>query len=343
MRQIPKVDLHRHLEGSLRLETLIEVDREYHLGIGEETLKAGVAVHRGEPYTAANFLGKFLLLRQFYRSPEIIQRVTREAIADAAADGVAYLELRFTPLAFARLQGFPTGDIIDWVAQSAAQASQEHGILTRLIVSVNRHEPVSIAETVARQAADRMKMGIVGLDLAGNEADFPAAPFAGLFREARQNGLRLTAHAGEWGGAENVGRVIEDLQVDRVGHGVRVMENPSIVALARERAVPFEVCITSNCQSGAVSGLPAHPFPYMIRAGLVATLNTDDPSISGITLSDEYWLALEELRIGPDALTRTILTAARAAFLPSAEACALEQRLKDQLAVVFAESGLPAG
>lgn len=210
---------------------------------------------------------------------------------------------------------------------------------TRLIASVNRHEPVELAEEVARLAAERMEQGIVGLDLAGNEAEFPAQPFAGVFREARESGLHVTIHAGEWGGAENVREAIELFNAERIGHGVRVMEDPAVAALARERAVPFEVCVTSNYQSGVVAKLADHPLPRMLEAGLRVTINTDDPSISAITLTDEYRLALEELGISGAALAGCIQTAVRASFLPPAQMDALEQKIGQRLNEIFDAAG----
>src|SRR5512133_1974347 len=188
-RQIPKIDLHRHLEGSLRLSSLEEIAGQHGIPLPEGDFHALVQMQPGDPMTFSNFLSKFQTLRQFYRSPEVISRVTHEAIQDAAMDGVTYLELRFTPVALGRLQGFSLSKVMDWVVRSAAQASQTYHLETRLIASVNRHEPVELAEEVARLAAehrDDSGCSIVGLDLAGNEAEFSLLPFAGVFRQARE-------------------------------------------------------------------------------------------------------------------------------------------------------------
>ena len=319
-RSIPKVDLHRHLEGSLRLRTLLEIGREHGLGLpNTNELRELVQIGDDEAFTFENFLSKFQTLRLFYRSPEVIERVTREAIADAAADNVRYLELRFTPIALGRAEGFPLNEVIDWVIASARQASETYGIKTNLIASVNRHEGPDAAEKVASLAAERVGTGIVGLDLAGNEAEFSGQPFAAIFKEARQAGLRITVHAGEWGPAQNVREAITDLGAERIGHGVRVLEDPSITALARERQSVFEVCVTSNYQSGVIPALSVHPLPRMLSLGLNATINTDDPSISRITLSDEYQLVCENLNMPASDLKNRVLAAAEATFLPAEE------------------------
>jgi adenosine deaminase len=335
-RSIPKVELHRHLEGSLRIETLLDVAKQHGLTIPSYTqFNSLVQMQQSDPLTFANFLSKFQTLRMFYRSPEVITRVTREAIADAASEGVRYLELRFTPVALSRMQGFSYGEVMDWVMQSAAEASLEHKVHTRLIASVNRHEPVEIAEQVARLAADRLEKGIIGFDLAGNEVEFSAIPFAGVFREARQSGLRITAHAGEWAGAANVRQVIEVLEAERVGHGVRVMEDPNIVAMARERGTVFEVCITSNYQSGVIAQGTPHPLGDMIAAGLITTINTDDPGISRITLTDEYKMAMEEVKLSPRQIMDLVFNAVRGSFLPPAEQAGLTDQIKPLLISLF--------
>ncbi len=325
---MPKVDLHRHLEGSLRLSTLTEIGRAHGLDIiGTDYLRPLVQVSENEPNTFENFLSKFTTLRLFYRSPEVIERITREAIEDAAVDNVHYLELRFTPVALSRAEDFPLHEVIDWVVEGAKKGEEALGVKTRLIVSINRHESVELAEEVARLAIERKDKGIVGLDLAGSEATAPASPFIGIFKEAQQSGLNITIHAGEWGGAENVREAIEAFQTNRIGHGVRVMEDRSVAALAREHSTPFEVCVTSNYQSGVVQGLQEHPFAQMLSAGLNATLNSDDPSISQIVLSNEYRLANEDLGVPLAVLRDQTLAAAKAAFLPDEERSALVQNI----------------
>ena len=290
-------------------------------------------MQNGEPLTYQNFLAKFTTLRMFYRSPEVIDRITREAIEDAAEDNVRYLELRFTPVALSRAERFPLDEVIDWVCESAQQAAEEFGIIVRLLASVNRHESTDLAEQVAWLAANRIEKGLVGLDLAGNEAEFPAQPFVGIFCEAQQAGLRITVHAGEWAGVSSVRAALEDLNTERIGHGVRILEDESVVRLARERGTTFEVCVTSNYQSGVVASLEAHPLLKMLESGLNVTLATDDPSISQITLGDEYRQVCENLGMTRQVLKERILAAAQAAFLPDKEREKLVAQLKKELKV----------
>jgi adenosine deaminase len=326
---LPKVDLHRHLEGSLRLRTMLEIARTQGITVPINTGSLGnlVQVQKNEPATFQNFLSKFSTLRQFYRSPEVIARVTREAVEDAFRDNIRYLELRFTPVALSRAARFHLGDVMDWVCESAQKAGLEFGLRVGLIASVNRHESVELAGQVARLADARRERGLVGLDLAGNEAEFPAGPFAGVFRDAQQSGLKLTIHAGEWGGAANVRDAFEIFNADRIGHGVRVVEDKSVMALARERGAAFEVCVTSNYQTGVTSASTEHPLMKMMQAGINVTICSDDPSISQITLTDEYHRVCEDMDLSQSKLKGRILAAAKAAFLPDQE----RQKLVDEL------------
>jgi adenosine deaminase len=327
------VELHRHLEGSLRLSTMLDIARKHGVTVPVSMMNLSglVQVQDEDPLTFTNFLDKFKTLRLFYRSPDVIHRVTREAVEDAAKDHVRYLELRFTPVALSRAEGFPLHDVMDWVITSAGEAAKEFNIKVGLIASVNRHESPELAEQVAWLAVEHMKRGLLGLDLAGNEAEFKTLPFHEIFKEAKQSGLHITIHAGEWGPAENVRDAIENLSAERIGHGVRVLEDESVMALAREREVAFEVCPTSNFQTGVVKEFEKHPLPRMLEAGLRVTVNTDDPSISRITLSHEFQQAREKLNMPMDELKKCVLTAAEESFLPQADKTDLIASLKKEM------------
>jgi adenosine deaminase len=330
-RSLPKVELHRHLEGSLRLKTLQEISQAHNIPVpGTSELRELVSISPADTLTFENFLSKFKTLRLFYRSPEAIFRITREAIEDAAADNVRYMELHFTPVALSRAERFPLGEVMDWVLQAGQAAAAQNQLQIRYIVSVNRQEGPTIAEEVALLAVDRMPRGIIGIGLAGNEADYDGLDFEGVFQEACQSGLHVTIHAAEWGPGQNVTDAIAVLGAERIGHGVRVLEDTQAVELARERGTTFEVCITSNHQSGVVATLKDHPLPRMLAAGLNVTINTDDPSISQITLGNEYRVAVEELGFTQAMLRQRVLAAAQASFLPKADKARLVQDINDE-------------
>jgi adenosine deaminase len=319
---LPKIELHRHLEGSLRLSTLAELAAQYQLDVPAydlEGLRPHVQVMPGAPATIAYFLSKFKTLRQFYCAPDVIRRFVREAIEDAAADNIKYMELRFTPKALAKLKHFAFAEVIKWVCQAAQEAQEANDIIVRLIVSPNRHEGALEGQQAIEAAITLRSRGIVGVDLCGQENGYPANPFAGIFAEARQSGLHVTIHAGEWAGPHNVRYAIEHLGATRIGHGVRILEDHPTVRLAQEAGTYFEICPTSNIQSGVVRAIEQHPLPDMRYLNLNTTINTDDPAISNITLTDELYLSMKALGLGLEDIKQNILNAARSAFLPDAE------------------------
>lgn len=318
----------------------MEIARQEGLDLPQEEsqLREQVQIGSAEPKTLPNFLSKFRALRPIYRSPEIIRRVTQEAIEDAAIDNVVYLELRFTPAALSQARDFAIPEVVEWVIEFAQEAAHQFEIRVGLIASVNRHETVKLAEAVAQIAADHAGEGILGLDLAGNELDFPADSFSFIFNSAEEAGLKTTVHAGEWTGAESVNQALSSMSATRIGHGVRVMEDLEVVAIARDRRTAFEVCLTSNLHSGVIGGMDEHPLLEMINAGLVVTLNTDDPGISNIRLSDEYYTAVSELGLSEETLKGLILSGAQYSFLPEPEKKELEGQLQQSLGLGMKES-----
>jgi adenosine deaminase len=344
---LPKVDLHRHLEGSLRIETLWAIAQAFQLNLPPTSIRATtmeqlrplVQVMADDLPDHETFLNKFEVLRHFYRSPEIISRVAYEAVADAAADNVQYLELRFSPQALSRVRKFPLGEVTDWVITAVAQASEACQIQVGLIITLVRHDPITQAREVLEVAMERAGKGIVGIDLAGNEVKYPSAPFAPLFKEAKESGLGVTIHAGEWASAYGVHDAMDALFADRIGHGVRTMEHSDILRLLQEKNLPLEVCLTSNVQTGVVHELAHHPLVDMLDLGLTPTLNTDDPAISHITLSTEYHLAMSVLGLPYAQIRKMILDAAAAVFLPPTDRQKLVADFDQQLPQTLADCG----
>ncbi|MCB9452633.1 MAG: adenosine deaminase [Anaerolineaceae bacterium] len=326
LRKLPKIDLHRHLEGSVRLETLVDIAEKSGVEMPEydaEMLRPFVQMMPGETRNMQHFLGKFHTLRQFYRSPEVICRVAREAVEDAAADNIQYLELRFTPAALSNIINCSYDEVVSWVCDAVDEAARTNQIQARLILSMNRNESVEKGEQVLAAALSHQDKGVVAIDLAGNEANFPSSPFLDIFHRARSAGLGVTIHAGEWGDSANIREAVDNLGAVRIGHGVRAIEDEDIVKMLVDRGIVLEICPTSNYQSGVVDTWAAHPLPELWRRGVSTTINTDDPLLSGITLTDELVSAVSNLSLTVDDMKQHVLTAARAAFLPDSERAAL--------------------
>jgi adenosine deaminase len=318
---LPKIDLHRHLEGSLRLSTLAEIAQEHGVDLPSlslEELRPYVQVVESDPPDFQGFLAKFKLLRRFYSTPNAVRRLTSEAIADAAADNVRYLELRFNPVALGHNQGFSFEHVTDWVIEATNEAQKQYNIQVRLIIQIGRHEP-KYAQELAEIALNRQNRGVVALDLAGDEINFPVTPFIEVFQWAKSQGLHITAHAAEAGPAHNIVEVIKYLGAERIGHGVQARDNVKIIELLKDRQIPLEMCPTSNLQTGVVPKLALHPLRAFHRLGIPVTINTDDPSISNTTLTDEFLMAYRGIDIPLRDLRQMTLNAAEAAFLPDLE------------------------
>ena len=332
-RELPKIDLHRHLEGSLRLSTLAEIARQHGLDLpahDAESLRPYVQVTE-ESINFQRFLEKFRVLRQFYTSREAVQRVVREAIADAAQDNIRYLELRFNPLALANVQHFAFQDVVSWVVQATREAAKESGTRTCLILQIPRDQSLAIAGEIVDLAIKHFGPVVRGIDLAGDEKRYPPDKFAEPFRRAREAGLSTTAHAGEAAGPESVRKAVEHLHPLRIGHGIRTVESSEVVRMVYERDITLEVCPTSNVHTGAVRGFSQHPLIDLFNLRLHVTLNTDDPSVSDTTLSEEYVVAVADLGLAPRLIYTMLRHSVDAAFIPAEERVWLRETIRNAL------------
>ncbi len=332
--QLPKVALHRHLEGSLRLNTLVDIAHEYGIqvpGYASEELRPYVQMTDVDPPNFHLYLGKFTLLRHFYMSKAVIQRVAREAVLDAAADNIRYLELRFNPVALSRAQNFPMWDVVEWVVQMVQKTQAETNTRTCLILSINREEPLGSANEIVDLAIAYYGAMVRAIDLVGDETRYPPELFVEPFHRAREAGVHITVHAGEAAGPESVREAVCSLGAERIGHGIRSLEDSNVVQMVYERNVTLEVCRTSNLQTGVVSWLATHPLPDLMRLRLRTTINTDNVSISNTTLTDEYLLAIMGLGLTKKQIYENLSNALDAAFLPDDERPKLKAKFRKWL------------
>lgn len=332
LRALPKIELHRHLEGSPRLATLAEIAREYALDLPTEVeaLRPLVQVMPNAPRTAAAFLSKFSVLRRFFVSEAVIRRLVFEAVLDAAQDHIRYLELRFTPAALDNIVrvGFPT--IVAWVCEAVrageVQAAAEGTpIRVRLLLSINRHESAEIGAASLDAALVHREVGtrLVGIDFSGREDGHPLTPHGATIERARAAGLGITLHAGEWLGADSVRDTVLAYAPTRIGHGVRAAESGEVMALLAERGITLEVCPSSNIDSGIYPSFRAHTLPALRANGVRVTFNSDDPLVCGITLTDELARIVAGCGLTMADIQAAMRTAAEVAFLPAPERASL--------------------
>lgn len=331
---VPKIDLHRHLEGSLRLHTLIDIARENGIDIPSsydaEQLRPYVQV-TDDPPDHLRFLRKFLFMHRFYTSKETTQRVVREAVTDAALDNIRYLELRFNPYALSNFYNFPMADVVEWVLDATEQTQAETETRTCLILTIPRNKSLKMAEEMVDLAVTYCGPILRGIDLVGDEVNFPAERFIDPVQRAREAGLNITIHAGEWVGSRSVYAAVKYLNAQRIGHGIRAIEDSDVVRMLYEQKIALEVCPTSNVDTGAVATLAQHPLPDLYNLQLRVTLNTDDPCVSNTTLSDEYATAVGKIGMDKKSIYRMLRNAVEAAFIPPDEKSHLMATFRTEL------------
>ncbi len=292
---MPKAELHLHLDGSLRIDTALELARTRRVDAPRDWAGMYAALVAPERCAdQAELLRAFELPIALMQDAEALERITAELVAAKAADNVRYLEIRWGPrLHIAR--GLPIAEGIAAVCRGAREAAERTGITVRLICTALRsHEPadnLALAETAARFATE----GLTGFDLAGPEAAFPDPLLhRGAFEAARAGGLRITLHAGEWGGAAQVRGALA-LDPERIAHGPGTVDDAALGQELRARGVPLDLCPTSNVQAGIVASVAEHPLARLHRAGVPVTLSTDDLTVSDVTLSQEFAQAVERI------------------------------------------------
>ena len=317
IKKLPKIDLHRHLEGSIEPDTLLYIARTFGGVLPSyelETLRNCIQMTSDTP-GFKHFLNKFKVYRGFYTCREAIQYAACKAVKAAAVDNVKYLELRYSPTHFAGGR-FCERDVVEWVHTAVQRTARESDIIVIPILTISRDYGFDLAATTVELALSLPDGYFCGLDIAGDEIANSVEPFERLFEKFRSKGLGLSLHAGEACGAGNVRQAVEKFGARRIGHGISSVEDPEVMRLLSERDVLLEVCLTSNVHTGVVPSAGAHPITTLMRNHVPVCLNTDDPAISAITLSDEYMLASIELGLSVEVLKALNRAALRHAFHP---------------------------
>jgi aminodeoxyfutalosine deaminase len=282
----PKIELHVHLEGAIRPRTLLEIARRNGEPLPADTVEGLERVYEFTDF--AHFIDVWILTTNCLRTRDDFRQVVVDYAAEAASFGAVYLEGIFSP--GERIQrGVAWEDLFGGYADGAIEAQERHGVTVRFTPDLYRGLDVDVAEQVARYAAARRDSGIVGLGLGGMETR-PFAPYRRAFEIARDGGLALVPHAGEAVGPESIREVL-DIDPDRIRHGIRAVEDDQVLNEIVARGLVLDVCPTSNLRTRVVADVREHPLPALRRAGVLCTINTDDPAMFGTDLGQEYELA----------------------------------------------------
>ena len=326
IRSMPKVELHVHLEGSIRPETLLELAER-----NEVELPGRSVDDLREWYVFRNFdhfVEVYLAAASCIRTPADVERITSDFLEGQAAQNVLHSEVTYTASTQRMLSGIPLDDQLEAINRARATAQRDKGVTMSLTIDYPRHLDPDEFVGVAHWAVKNMSRGVSALGLGGPEVGYPPELFERAFAVAREAGLPSVPHAGETEGPESIRGALRALDAVRIGHGVRCLEDADLVAELRERQIPLEVCPTSNVCLGVAPSFPEHPLPRLLDAGLYVTLNSDDPPMFGTTLTDEYLRAAVAFGLGAGEVHDLVLKAAAATLLPPGEKVKLLERVE---------------
>lgn len=320
LRALPKTDLHCHLDGSMRLKTILELGEEQKIKLPADSVDGlAKAIHMGEVCgSLEDYLVAFDVTLSVLQTEKALYRAAYELAVDAAAEGVRWLEVRYSP-ALHQQKGLKMTQVIDSVLEGLRAAKRETGIKCGVIVCGIRHINPQTSIRLAELSVAYKNRGVIGFDLAGAEMNFPAKDHKDAFQLILKNNVNCTAHAGEAYGPESIGQAIHYLGAHRIGHGTRLREDGDLLNYINDHRIPIEVCLSSNVQTGAVSDLDSHPLKFYFDYGLRVTINTDNRLITDTTVTKELWLAHHNLGLSLEDITTIIVSGFKSAFLPFRE------------------------
>ena len=315
LRRLPKAELHCHLDGSVRPQTLLDLGREYDVVMprGEAAALADY-MHVTDARNLEDYLQRFEVTLSVMQTAPALERIAFELAEDAAKEGVRYIEVRYAPVLNVR-RGLTVDEAVVAAARGLDRARERHGVIGRVIVTALRNHSPSESMELAELAVAYNGKGVVGFDLAGGEAGNPASAHAPAFAYARRHDMACTCHAGEGDGAGSVREAVHECGANRIGHATRLIEDESLTQYVNDRRIALEICLTSNVQTRVAATYETHPLRTYFDRGLNVVLNTDNRLMSGVTLTDEYEHASRHLGFTFDELCEIALNGFASAFV----------------------------
>ncbi len=315
--KLPKTDLHVHLDGSLRLSTILDLAEKQRVDLpakDEDGLRK--AMHLGENCgSLVEYLKAFDVTLRVMQNEESLRRIAYELAEDAAKENVRYMEVRYAPMLHTR-RGLRLTTVVESVLEGLRQAQEQHHIESNVIICGIRNVSPESSLEMAELAVAYKGRGVVGFDLAGAEYDHPAKHHKASFQLVRDNNINVTIHAGEAYGPESIAQAIHVCGAHRIGHGCRLRENGDLLHYVNDHRIPLECCPSSNVQTGAIRDLASHPLKLYKNLGLRVTVNTDNRLITDTTVSKELWLCHTQMGLSLKDIKQLILSGFKSAFLP---------------------------
>ncbi|MBW3554528.1 MAG: adenosine deaminase [Gemmatimonadetes bacterium] len=319
LHRLPKTDLHVHLDGSIRPETLIELAAEQGVALPSTDPEAlAEHMHVKEARDLVDYLSRFDITLSVMQRADALERIAFELAEDAAAENVRYMEVRFSPVLHIN-QGLTLAEAVDAPLSGLRRAEELYDIKTGIIICGIRNMSPHTSMDLANLTVDFKNRGVLAFDLAGAEYNNPAKMHKESFYRVGNANVAATIHAGEAYGPESIHQALHYCNANRIGHGTRLFEDPELMQYVNDFRVPLEICLTSNVQTHAASSFEEHPLRLYFDQGIVVTLNTDNRLMSATTVTEEYWRAHQYLGFAWDELCRIALYGFESAFLPFQE------------------------
>lgn len=342
-RALPKTDLHCHLDGSLRLSTILELAREQKVRLPADTPEGlAKAIHMGEQCESlVDYLTAFDVTLAVLQTADALARTAYELGCDAADENVRYIEIRYSPVLHQQ-KGLKLTQVVEAVVEGFRQAKRDRGIRGGVLVCGLRHLAPEVNLRLAELAVAYKNRGVIGFDLAGAEDNFPAKDHVEAFQLILNNNINTTAHAGEAYGPASIAQAIHYCGAHRIGHGVRLREDGDLLNYVNDHRIPLECCPSSNVQTRAVESFKAHPLKFYLDLGIRATINTDNRLITDTTVSREFEIMQRTFDLGIDDIRTLVINGFKSAFIPFHQKAELLRQVNRELDEVIARFSQPA-
>ena len=338
IRRLPKTDLHLHLDGSLRLSTILDLAKKDNIDIGAKTEEElAKKIHMGENCSSLEeYLEAFAVTLAVLQTEESLYRVAYELVEDVSKENIKYMEVRYAPILH-REKRLNLTQIIEAVLKGLKDGERDFGVQSGVILSGIRNISSEYSLRLAELAVAYKNFGVVGFDLAGAEANYPAKAHKEAFKLIRFNNINSTCHAGEAYGPESIHQALHIVGAHRIGHGTRLREDGNLLNYVNDHRIPLEVCIKSNVQTGAVKNIKTHPVRFYYDFGIRITANTDNRLITDTTVTDELHLLHTVFKFTIEELRDVIINGFKSAFLPYRQKQELLNKALEELDKQIAE------
>lgn len=312
---LPKIDLHHHFDGAFSVSELYKEAKRRKLKQGELSFSEFSKSCQVSPNcrSLSEFLAVFSFFYDIAKDLDFLKKSALNLVLELKQEGLIYAETRFSPHLLTP-DNKKLEETVEAILSGLQEGEKQTQLKVNVILCMMRGSPEKHLQEIIELAQKYHTNGVVAIDLAGDESRFLGKEYADLFKKAHDLGIPITIHAGEGAGAESVNFAIKELKASRIGHGIRSEEDFQLMSYLKENQIPLEICLTSNVQTGTVSSYQSHPFPKFLQEGLCVTLNTDDPSVSGINLTHEWDVALKEYELSPKHVKKILENSVKGAF-----------------------------